>query len=131
MRISDWSSDVCSSDLPRSKCGFGRIGWFYYETTLISLPKRTAASCSPIDASFTKAGWAAGYWARGCFLTLSPPSTPPVPLWIALAVEQAGQPGTGASRGVVRPQQLRAESVARTQRIDGVCMGMEIGRAHV
>src|SRR3546814_2274344 len=88
MRISDWSSDVCSSDLPDERPSFafaffgrrridrgggrvisvvsgfggalqGRIQWGFIGLLAIALPHRTVLSCSPTPSAAWHPQWGA------------------------------------------------------------------------
>src|SRR3546814_17376587 len=48
MRISDWSSDVCSSDLVNSQSGKGGVAWVLEQDKGLKLPKKMQASFSHV-----------------------------------------------------------------------------------
>src|SRR3546814_11811471 len=71
MRISDWSSDVCSSDLKRVALimGDGMDSWHAEQKILIGLCKAVRAGFRPLSASILFAGTFRP--CRGCWESLN------------------------------------------------------------
>src|SRR3546814_15164002 len=70
MRISDWSSDVCSSDLARPKFGRFLVYW-----TVLTLGALVATASLALSTRFFALGifkTASGQWVEGVLLQLAP-----------------------------------------------------------
>src|SRR3546814_2222329 len=78
MRISDWSSDVCSSDLPLK--GFRRLHLHAHIIRTTSCGDRSTAGTADMAAALARL--ASGVWLRPC-LTDDPalPRTPVIAAW--------------------------------------------------
>src|SRR3546814_7871655 len=103
MRISDWSSDVCSSDLPLK--GFRRLHLHAHIIRTTSCGDRSTAGTADMAAALARL--ASGVWLRPC-LTDDPalPRTPVIAAW-GMGLDSTAMIIEWVARG--RPLDLRSE----------------------
>src|SRR3546814_5794148 len=84
MRISDWSSDVCSSDLPASDASCCHPGVVLLYAAGDSHPAGLPQLGWKLLDRFLRSGWAPTGWGRTGWLNPSPPAYPRGFAWYQL-----------------------------------------------
>src|SRR3546814_6937300 len=121
MRISDWSSDVCSSDLPAcAAAGLVRAKGLEPPHLAILVPKTSASTNSATPAQSFR---------PGCTKSCAVPHTP---VRAGRRYSRRDAEGKGERRETHRPERGARPSVLRREETDdGRPLSQEIGRAHV